>query len=85
MSTKFIHYLPSILNHCHDLQVFYGKLARFQTSTHLPTIADRRLLKEVTRHDVSSLRVIAAVPNAWWPRSVVFRRSPILPLRAHTR
>ena len=46
MSTKHVHYLPGILNHCHDLQLFYARAERFQQAGRLPFI-DRRLLKEV--------------------------------------
>jgi hypothetical protein len=46
MSTKHVHYLPGILNHCHDLQLFYARVERFQQVGRLPVIS-RCLLKEV--------------------------------------
>lgn len=49
MSTTHVHYLPGILNHCHDLQLFYARADRFQQAGHLPFI-NRRLLKEAFTH-----------------------------------
>jgi hypothetical protein len=60
MSTKHVHYLPGILNHCHDLQLFYARVERFQKAGRLPFI-NRRLLKEVP-----ALRLLLLEGVAWW-------------------
>ncbi len=83
MSTKHVHYLPGILNHCHDLQLFYARADRFQQAGRLPFI-DRRLLKQVPA------LLLLLEGDAWWWADVMAplhgnRPLRIPPLRTHVR